>query len=282
MEKVKIVVDSTFYFTEEEVKKYDLTLVELNIIDGDKTFKEFELTPQIVYDRQDAGAGLTTSQPSPQEFLDAYTSAFEKGAEQLLVLTLSKGLSGTYQSAVLAKKTHERGDNIYIVDTQQAAYGNELLTLATIEYMKKAKDLNAVVEYAEALGKTLGLFFTVENLNSLYRGGRLKRSQAFIGSVLKVKPMLTIEEGKLTLFDKSRSYSGVNQKIVARIQEESNGRTPIFRFIGINSEDAVEGLKTALMEAFPKATFSESRYLGPVFSIHVGKKGYGIAWYFKD
>ena len=282
MEKVGIIVDSTFYFTKEEVKKYDLGVVQLNVIDGEVSHKEYDLTPEIVYKRQDEGAGLTTSQPSPQEFIDAYTEGFEKGYEKLLVLTLSKGLSGTYQSAALAKKSHERGDDVYLVDTQQAAYGNELLTLLTIEKLKKAKDLEKFVKEIEQMGQDIGLFFTVENLNSLYRGGRLKRSQAFIGTVLRVKPMLTVKEGKLTLFDKSRSYSGVNQKIIDYMKEDQKGKKNlVVRMITINSEDSYAPLKEAVLAAFPNATFSETTYLGPVFSIHVGKKGYGLAWHFE-
>lgn len=282
MEKVGIIVDSTFYFTKEEIKKFDLGVVQLNIIDGEVSHKENDLTPEIVYKRQDEGAGLTTSQPSPQEFLDAYTEAFAKGYEKLLVLTLSKGLSGTYQSAALAKKTHEKGDDIVLVDTQQAAYGNELLTLLTIEKLKKAKDLEAFAKEVEAMGQKIGLFFTVENLNSLYRGGRLKRSQAFIGTVLKVKPMLTVKDGKLTFFDKSRSYAGVNTKIIDYMKDDSKGKeNPVVRMITINSVDSYTPLKEAVLQAFPKATFTESNYLGPVFSIHVGKKVYGLAWYFE-
>ena len=282
MEKVGIIIDSTFYFTQEEIKKYDLGVVQLNVIDGEVSHKENDLTPEIVYKRQDEGAGLTTSQPSPQEFLDAYTEAFEKGYEKLLVLTLSKGLSGTYQSAALAKKTHERGEDIVLVDTQQAAYGNELLTLYTIEKLKKAKDLEAFAKDIEAMGQKIGLFFTVENLNSLYRGGRLKKSQAFIGTVLRVKPMLTVKDGKLTLFDKSRSYAGVNSKIIDYMKEDAKGKdNPVVRLITINSEDSYTPLKDAVLAAFPKAKFTETKYLGPVFSIHVGKKGYGLAWYFE-
>lgn len=276
------VVDSTFYLAQEEVKKYDVAVVDLNVIDGEKSYKESAITPEFTYQRQDEGAGLTTSQPSPQEFLEAYESQFSKGYERLYVFTLSKGLSGTYQSAMIARNESEQKENIYIFDTNNAAFGNQLIFFEAMKVAEKAKSPAEFEKGVQAVIDSADLVFNVENLFSLQKGGRLSKAQALIGTAMRVKPMLVLEEGKLTLGGKARTYGKLLDMIVEKIEASKDPKKQlVVRMIGINSEDALSQLQERLEGAFPKVELATTRYIGPVFCVHVGKKGFGLAWYYR-
>lgn len=276
------VVDSTFYLTEEEVKKYDVAVVDLNVIDGETSYKESAITPAFTYQRQDEGAGLTTSQPSPQEFLEAYQTQFDKGYERLYVFTLSKGLSGTYQSAMIARNESDQKDQIHIFDTDNAAFGNQLIFFEAMKVAEKAASPAAFEKAVEAIIAGSDLVFNVENLFSLQRGGRLSKTQALIGTAMRVKPMLVLDDGKLTLGGKARTYGKLLDMIVEKMQAGASAKKQlVVRMIGINSEDALEQLKQRVEETFKKVEVSLTRYIGPVFCVHVGKKGFGLAWYYR-
>lgn len=276
------VVDSTFYLAQEEVKKYDVAVVDLNVIDGEKSYKESAITPEFTYQRQDEGAGLTTSQPSPQEFLEAYESQFSKGYERLYVFTLSKGLSGTYQSAMIARNESEQKENIYIFDTNNAAFGNQLIFFEAMKVAEKAKSPAEFEKGVQAVIDSADLVFNVENLFSLQKGGRLSKAQALIGTAMRVKPMLVLEEGKLTLGGKARTYGKLLDMIVEKIEASKDPKKQlVVRMIGINSEDALSQLQERLERTFPKVELATTRYIGPVFCVHVGKKGFGLAWYYR-
>lgn len=282
MKKAGFIIDSTVYIEPELVKKFDAEVVELNILDGDKTYKEFDITVEKTYERQDAGAGLTTSQPSPTEFTDAYKKQFDKGYEILYVFTLSKGLSGTYQSAIIAYNEDPRKADIHVFDTSNAAYGNALLFLEAMKLRETAKSEEAFVKGVNELIEKVDLLFNVENLFSLQKGGRLSKSQALIGTALRVKPMLVLEEGKLALGDKTRTFAKLFEKMVERIKVNFDSKkTLVARMININSDEQFQVMKEKLVEAFPKIEFVETEYLGPVFRVHVGKKGFGVSWYYR-
>ena len=282
MKSFGYVVDSTFYLTQEEVKKYDVAVVDLNVIDGEKSFKESSITPEFTYQRQDEGAGLTTSQPSPQEFLDAYQSQFEKGFERLYVFTLSKGLSGTYQSAMIARNESDRKEDIHIFDTDNAAYGNQLIFLEAMKLAAQAKSPADFEKSVQTVIDGVDLVFNVENLFSLQKGGRLSKAQALLGTAMRVKPMLVLDEGKLTLGGKARTYGKLLDMIVEKIEATGDAKKQlVVRIISINSEEALEQLKERIEGTFKKVEVALTRYIGPVFCVHVGKKGFGLAWYYR-
>lgn len=283
MEKIGLIIDSTVYLDKKTIKEHDIKVVSLNVIDGEKSYKETEITSDFAYKRQDENARLTTSQPAPQEFLDTYNKAFKEGNDKIIVLTLSKGLSGTYQSAVLARNMSDKTEDIHILDTSNAAYGNELIMLELIKRKDNYDNTKDLVAAMQEVIDNSGLFFTVENLHSLQKGGRLSKAQAMIGTVLRIKPIIRLTDGKLSLWHKERTHKKVIDKMVETIKEDGKDRKNlVFRIIDKNSVENATALKDALIEVYPEAEYTWQDYLGPVFAIHVGKKGFGIAWYFSD
>ena len=122
--------------------------------------------------------------------------------------------------------------------------------------------------------------FTVENLFSLVKGGRISNTSAAIGTVLKIKPIIKLLEGKLVVVNKERTYKKVHKYMHQNIIEDSKGFKKItFKVTSHNSLESAKQLQETLKNMFPNSEISFTNYLGPVFCIHIGKKGYGVSWF---
>ena len=122
--------------------------------------------------------------------------------------------------------------------------------------------------------------FTVENLFSLVKGGRISNTSAAIGTVLRIKPIVKMINGKLAVVNKQRTYKRVHKYMVDNVLEDSKGYKNItFRITSHNSTDSAKELEHVITDMFPNSNITFTDYLGPVFSIHIGKKGYGISWF---
>ncbi len=279
MEKYALVVDSTVYLSEEEIKKYDIRKVSLNIIDGEETFKESEVDNDFVYDRLGKGHVLTTSQPSPGEFLSTYEELLELGYEKVFVVCLSDQISGTYQSATLAQNMLENPNFVYVFNSGLAAFGNEMIALRIIDMINAKKDFDKIIEKINKLISSTNLIFTLESLTSLLRSGRLSRTKAAIGTVLRIKPLIQMVEGKLDLYKSARTHKKVIQEIVEAMKETTKGVSSIcVRILGHNSTEQATALRNELERVFKNIKISYTENLGPIFNLHLGKKGYGLSW----
>jgi DegV family protein with EDD domain len=122
--------------------------------------------------------------------------------------------------------------------------------------------------------------FTVENLFSLTKGGRLSVAKAAIGTVLRIKPVVEVVDGKLELVRSERTYKKIHGYFVDSIRKSLEGETNVtFYVTSQHSLDMTTEVKELLLAEFPGSKLTFTEYLGPVFSIHVGKKGYGISWF---
>ncbi|MBU1019894.1 MAG: DegV family protein [Firmicutes bacterium] len=279
MEKYALVVDSTVYLSSQEIRDFGVKQVSLNIIDKDRTFKELEVTNEFVYEKLDEGHRLTTSQPSPGEFLSTYEELISMGYEKIFVVCLSKHLSGTYQSATLAKNMLEDPTLVYVFESNMAAFGNEMLALEIISMVKDNASSDMIENRINHLLKSTNLIFTVENLVSLFHSGRLSKAKAAIGTVMRIKPLIQMVEGKLDLYKSARTHKKVISEIVDRIKETTVGfKTIHIRILSKNSIEQAKLLEEEIKNVFNNVIISFNEYLGPVFSIHLGKKGYGVSW----
>ncbi len=280
MKKYGLVFDSTVYLPAAMLAKNNVKIASLNVVDGTESFREVEVDNKFVFHRLDNGSKLTTSQPAPGEFLKAYEDLFEEGYEQVFVVTLSKDISGTYQSASLARNMLSEPEKVYLFDTQLCAYGTEMIALELLEMINADKPASEIIKRIDGIIKTSIQMFTVENLFSLAQGGRLSVAQAMVGTVLRIKPIIKVVDGKLVLDRKERTYKKVHKYFIESIKETTKGYDSItFYVTETNSPDSGEMLKKELEEAFPNQKLTFTHYLGPVFSIHVGKKGYGLSWF---
>ncbi|MCF7926666.1 MAG: DegV family protein [Candidatus Izimaplasma sp.] len=280
MKKLGILFDSTVYLKDDVIKENNIEVVSLNVTEGDNTYKESDVTVDFIFDQQDDGASWKTSAPSPGEFLDAYQKMIDAGFDKIFCVLLSKDISGTYQSAKLARNMLDDPNMVYIFDTQLCAYGTEMIAVEVIDMVQNNKTENEVVKRINHIISTSHQMFTVENLFSLVKGGRLSKTSAFIGTVLRIKPVIEVIEGQLKLVNKERTYKNLHKYFIRRIKETiDDNQEPTFYLTSQNSSDSTENLLAVLKSEFPNAKYTYTEYLGPVFSIHVGKKGYGLSWF---
>lgn len=277
--KYGIIVDSTVYLSEAELRKFGIRQVSLNIIDKDETFKELEVENEFVLGRMENGSRLTTSQPSPGEFLNTYTEMLEKGYEKIFVVTLAKPLSGTYQSALLAKNMLDDPSKIELLESKMAAFGNEMLVLELAEMIENQTPFEQIKIKMNKLLHSSELIFTIENLFHIARSGRLSKAKALVGSVLRVKPLIKMVEGKLDMYHTERTHKKVVQAIVKHMVDTTKDAKKIYiRVLNHHSLEQARLLEEEIVKTFHNIKLTFTEYLGPVFSLHLGTNGYGVSW----
>lgn len=280
MKKYAIVTDSTVYLTKEQVEENNISIASLNVVESTVSHREVDVDNEFIFDKQAKGAKFTTSQPAPGEFLEIFEKRLAEGYEKVFVVLLSSSISGTYQSAELARNMLDDPSKVYLFDTLLAAYGAAMIAVELIDMINDNKDEAVIIERLDRILKTSKQFFTVEHLFSLARGGRLSVASAAIGTVLRIKPIIQVVNGKLELVHKERTYAKVHKYMLKQILEDSKEyKNLTFRVCSTHSLESATNLKNLLKENFPNSKITFIDYLGPVFSIHVGYKGYGLSWF---
>jgi DegV family protein with EDD domain len=280
MKKYAIVTDSTTYFKEEVFEQYGIKRASLNIIDGDTSYRELEVDNSLVYKLFDEGKRLTTSQPAPGEFLQIYEELLEHGYEKIFVLLLSEKLSGTYQSAKIALNMLDDPNKVHLFESNMAAFGNEMLLLHLIDFIEQDKDYDFIVNKINGFISNTGLIITNEDLISLIRSGRLSKTKAMIGKILHIKPVVKMEHGKLDLLTSSRTVKKALEHIVEYMKNKvkKDYNKLYVRVISHNSMESAQKLIEEIKSIYHDAEITLAEYIGPVFNVHVGPKGFGVSW----
>ena len=203
-----IITDSASDITEKEAEEMDIRLVWLKtkFSDGDfpmKTEEDFCHFFDKLAEEKDLPM---TSQPSPEEYLEFFEEAKSKD-EEVLVLTLSSGLSGTINAANLAKQMSEY-DKIWIIDSEQAIITQRFLVQKAVELRKEGKTTEDIVEILEDLKKRVTVCGMLDTLTYLRKGGRIPAALAVVGNMLHIKPVIELKDKTLTMLGKARGRSG--------------------------------------------------------------------------
>lgn len=280
MAKIGMLIDSTVYIPSKMIEENDISTVSLNVDDGTTTYKESNVDVPFIFQRQDEGAHWKTSAPGPGEFTEAFEKMFAKGYDKIYCVLLSKNISGTYQSALLGKNMLDNPEKVHLFDTSLCAYGTEMIMIELVEMVNNGASEEEIEKRITNIISTSGQMFTVENLFSLVKGGRLSVARAAIGTVLRIKPVIKVIDGKLQLVKSERTYKKLNNYMIENIKKSLEGREKLtFYVTSQNSIDTSEATRDVLLKEFPGSKLTFTEYLGPVFSIHVGRKGYGISWF---
>ncbi len=280
MGKYGIVIDSTVYLTKEQIEDNNIGIASLNVVESTTSQREVDIDNEYIFSQQAKGVKFTTSQPAPGEFLEIFEKKLAEGYDKIFCVLLSSNISGTYQSAKLARNMLDDPSKVYLFDTKLAAYGAAMIAVELIDMINEGKDEEAIIERLNRILETSKQFFTVEHLFSLARGGRLSLTSAAIGTVLRVKPIIQVVDGKLELVHKERTYAKVHKYMLDNLKKDMETHQKVtFRVCSTHSLESATNLKDLLAANFPDAKISFIDYLGPVFSIHVGYKGYGVSWF---
>jgi DegV family protein with EDD domain len=277
-----IIIDSTVYLPKKLIEDKNIEVVSLYVeVVGEGTYKEKDITREFIIEKRNSGKSFKTSAPAPGEFLTAYQDLLSKN-DHVFVIGLSKNLSGTYQSSVVGRNMLDNPNKVTIFDTNQSAYGNEMLVFELIEMIDSKNDSEYIINRMNKLIKQSKLMFTCENLFSLVAGGRLSNAKAMIGTVLRVKPIIEMIDGKLVLFKSERTYKKIFSLIEQKILETSKGYNNLsFYITHTYSEKSGEQLLEFIKSTFPNAKIKYTDLLGPVMTVHVGNKGFGISWMYE-
>ncbi|MDF9842915.1 MULTISPECIES: DegV family protein [unclassified Paenibacillus] len=275
MNRTVIVTDSTSDIPPSLAEAYGIEVVPLTLMFGEQAFRDnLDMTPEQFYERLPRSQQLpTTSQPSPVEYMNVYRSIMERYPDSpVLSFHISSGLSGTYQSAVLAKSMlEEEGDHITVVDSLSASYGFGFMVVAAGRMAAEGKGPAEILEAVEKLRQSRKLYFLVDTLEYLQKGGRIGKASAFLGTLLNIKPILSIDdEGIIYAVEKVRGRKKAVARMIELFKNNLPGIDKINVAVGHTAEPAYG--EEFLNELAGHFTLEEKvlTNIGPVVGSHVG------------
>lgn len=238
---IKILADSACDLSEHYYNEFDIKMVPLTVhLDGEEFKDGIEISPKTVYGAMRDGKNVKTSQVSPQAFKTIFTS-YAQTNQPLVYLAFSSELSGTYQTAKMmeqeVKEEYPKAP-IHVIDSKCASLGYGLVILHIAKLAKNGAQTEEIIEAATDQALHMEHIFTVDDLEYLYRGGRVSKTAAFVGTLLKIKPLLHVEDGKLIPLEKIRG----SKKVLNRMLEVMDKRGTDFenQVVGISHGDDIE------------------------------------------
>ena len=278
MNKIGLLIDSTT-LTGNVIKTYDFVKsVNLKVVIEETEYLEKDLTKEDMENFIEEHKKMTTSQPSPQEFLDVYDAYEKAGYTHVLVVMISEKLSGTFQAALLSKTMYEGDMTISVHSPKVASFGiaNGLRVIA--------KDISEGMNFEDLEKKYYQVFehayvgFTLSNLMHLFRGGRLSRVQALLGSVLRIKPIVEMIDGKLKMVKKERTNIACLDNFMEEVDQYAQKFDQVYiDIIHLNMEKWADKIKEVVEEKYDHVHIHMTDRVSPVFYVHLGNKGFGIS-----
>ncbi len=274
---IKILVDSASSITPEQAQAQGLHLIPMRVTFGEDTFQDgVNLDPAGFYRLLAKSRALPiTSQPSAGEFMRKFQELTSDGS-QVLCIVISHQLSGTLSSAETAREMLP-GQSVHIFNTLSVSVGEGLMATAAAQMAGAGQPLEVILAHLERMRAQLRIYFVVDTLEYLQRGGRIGGAAALVGTLLKLKPLLTIENGRIEPSEKVRTKSKAVERMLALLERDLGSGTPMWA--GIAHGNAPE--ECALLEEQVRARFN-CQYLftadaGPTISTHSGPGVLGLA-----
>ncbi|MDF2946826.1 MAG: hypothetical protein K0S51_1505 [Bacillales bacterium] len=279
--KIAVVTDSTSYINPEVRRDLDIHMIPLNVIFDSESFKEeVEISWQDFYERVKIEEALPkSSQPAIGEFIELFDS-LGKEYDAIICITLSSGISGTYQTAVAASNMVESA-KVYVFDSEISCAPEAFYVLEAAKMAKEGCYVDQILDRLQEIKTSLRAYFMVDDLQHLQRGGRLSGAQAFVGSILQVKPILHFENKKIVPFEKVRTRKKALAHILAMLDEVAREGKPMEVVVIHGNCFAEAGLIcNEISNKYPNISTNIS-YFGPVIGTHLGEGSLGITWYVK-
>ena len=278
-EKVAIVVDSTAFIPPDLVEKYNLHVIPLIVNwEGEGYRDNIDIKPDEFYTRLKTAKEMpTTSQPSAGEFHDLFSKLAES-YESILAIVISNELSGTLASAKAARDMMPDFP-IELVDSRNTAMALGFMVLAAARAVENGADYKEAAEVARSLVDKMRLIFVLDTLEFLHRGGRIGSAQRFIGSMLAVKPLLHVLDGKVEPLASVRTKRKAVKHMLDVFEEEVKGKSNV-RAVVLNTlarDEAEEVAEEVKRRINPVEFFITD--LSPVIGTHVGPGAVGVIYY---
>lgn len=275
---VQIITDSAADFEPDELELLNVSCIPMTVTFGNVTYKEnINLTKRIFYNLLKMQNEFpVTSQPSPHQFEIAFKKAAENGKE-IVAIFLSSKLSGTYQGAKFVSSSFSH-KNCYIIDSLNASAGQRILVEEAVRLRNMGKSAKEIADNLEILKKKIRLYACLDTLEYLEKGGRISHSSAKIASIANVKPVITVEKGKVQLKHKSLGM----QRGIKYMEKQLNSFPPDlqypFHILYSHSHSQGVALKESLMKSGYQITNHSLVNVGAVVGSHIGANACGIAY----
>ncbi|HNM35988.1 MAG TPA: DegV family protein [Anaerolineales bacterium] len=280
MSKFAIVTDSTSYIPTDVAQKHGITIAPQVLIWDNQTYRDgIDIQPTDFYSRLKTAKSMpSTSQVSPATMQEIFQGLVEKGTSVLGIFISSK-LSGTLQSAIQAKDMMgSAGEKVTLVDSRSTAMGLGFQAIIAARAAEAGASIEEAAAQASSAHERTGVFFAVDTLEFLHRGGRIGGAQRFIGSALNLKPILAVKEGKVEGIERIRTKSKAHERVLELVAEQVKGKSNVrIATLHANSaDDAKSLLDRAATELSPVETlFTE---VSPVVGTHAGPGTVGLAY----
>lgn len=277
MEKIALITDSSCGLFEDYLNEYDIHLLRLKILYKDREYTEgVDITSEEVYENLEKELP-TTSMPSVSDANNLLNELFDKGYTHVIALPISSGLSGTINSIRLAAENFEGKLETFIFDSKLVSMANGLFVIEVAKLIKEGKSFTDICSIIPRIREKTNIYFTVDTLEYLIKGGRIGKLSGNIGELLNLKPIIVMnEEGKYSSIAKVRGTKQALKRLID-IGEKAlaKGKCSITVSCGTMIEEA-----NMLREAFsknPNTNMIYSKTISSVIGIHSGPKAFGFA-----
>jgi DegV family protein with EDD domain len=272
---VKIVTDTLSDITGGLAEELGVTVIPLYVRFGETIYRDrVEISSEEFYRRLiNEGAFPSTTQPTPNDFLEVYKK-LSKETEEILVITVSSKLSGTYQSAIQAKQLLKRECRIEVIDSLSVAMGFGLIVIDIAAAVKAGANLDEATALARQAIPRSHLIAYFDTLKYLARGGRIGRAQGLLGSMLSVKPLLTIREGEMAPLTRVRSFSAALDYLYTAV-----AAIPKIKLLAVEhstSLDNADKMVAKLGAIYPKEKIYRA-VISPVIGTYAGPDAMAIS-----
>ena len=282
MKKIAIVTDSSASLDENYVKRFNIHVIPLKLHWNGMDFEDgVDITPIEFYERLEKSSTIpTTSQPPAEEFF----KKFEELAphyDGIAVPLISSGISGTVDSAKAAASSFSKLP-IEIIDTQSTQAGLALIIKEIIKAVSEGKNLDEIHRLSEVIREQLELYFVVDTLKYLHKGGRIGGASRYLGTLLNIKPILYIDkEGKIDAFEKAHTKGKALVRLIELVDKKADGRMVNAGIMHANVHEEANRLGKILREKINCSNL-DTYPISPVIGTHVGPGALGIAFYPKE
>jgi len=272
MKKITLITDTNASLPGNIIDKFEIIQVPINIQFAEETFitgvniDDSELFRMI----NERKVIPTTAAPAPSAFMNAYQIALDHGVEQILCICCSGEVSGTYNSAVIAKEDFPYID-IHVIDSRGLSLAEGFQVLAAAEGIEAGKDINQILTDIANLRNNTVVYGALPTLKYLAMGGRMGKLAAGVGNTLEIKPILTLRDGKLDLLEKVRTWRKAKGRLIELAMASAEGfEVERVGLIHVNNEEGVLELYEELKAALDVNLDPIVAEFTPGLSVHTG------------
>lgn len=264
--------------------KYDIPVIRSILFVGGNEYSDYvDITAGEFYKMLEENPDLTpsTAQAATGVILEQYNEMVAKGYDELLVVTVSSKLSGTFEGCMLAAKMLE-GATVRVFDSRSVSYPEARMILDAAKMVEEGKTMDEIWAHLEVLRDNSRILFSVETLRYLVKNGRLSGASGFLGSMLKIKPMLEVtKDGRVESIEKIRTTSKATSRLIEKFVEEVGDKDVEVFLIEANSSERADIVRQALLAQLPQIKEIISYPLTPVVGAHGGPGVVGVGYIVK-